>query len=166
MIFHSDAPASAIAILWQGALSDLTDIQIFDGMQRCLKEHAEFFPTPAEFRGYCEITQYKHAGGAQKIDWWIAEDELGRSMAWHAGLKDAKGNPVPRLPQYEWHQVYQPKRVPVRQILDACSCGGTADMDLRQDPKPGPRLRVKCSKCATATAYFERAREAISEWSR
>ena len=127
-----------------------------------------FMPTPGEFRAYAQAEQYKHSGGAQHIDWWVAVDKTGASYAWHDALKDAQGNPTKRDPALVWFRAKEDRRgIPVNQILEGCGmqdCDGRGKVDLRMDAAPGPRLRIKCDRCGTASDYFEKTREAISQW--
>ena len=167
--YRSETTVEALYPVWDMALEDVSDKQIAQGLEACLKEHrSNFLPTPAQFRTWAfnGPTETPKPKEGKPIEWWVAKDAEGRLYAWHEGLVDAKGRALPKAPSLEWFPLLPERHIPVWQIVDACGCGGRGVVELRQDRRPGPRLRIKCNQCENVTPYFEKTREAISEWNR
>ena len=167
--FRFSGNEDALLASWRAGLAGLTDAQVQKGEQRLYQERTNgFLPTPGEFRAYAQAETYRHSGGTYGLDWWIAQDKDGLIVAWHTALKDRDGNLVARDPALIWTRTAKDQRgVPVNQILDGCgmeNCTGRGRMDMRQERKPGHRLRVKCDKCGVATEWFGAARQAITRW--
>lgn len=197
--FHSDSPLEAMIPVWKRALMGLTADEVRHGVTVALREHkSEFMPAPAMVRAWgtgwagTKAQEPPRPGSQHGIEWYMADDPAGgQPIAWHAGLKDKDGNPIPQDPNLTWIKCCGTRGVPVQQLLDPCpechkgkgtpklafggvfhaihgavAANGENTPGIGSKGLPGGRFSIVCDSCNWTTGRHAKMREAISEWNR